>query len=128
MKGRVLLGFGGAIAVIGSFMGWATFSVFFSFLSRSGIELGYGVASALLGVALVASTAKGGQLPDREARMLILGSLGILALAGIAAVSLPAGLSGLEFHQFSLGLVLTAVGGGLACVGGALRLRPRDVR
>lgn len=123
MTSQLLLGLGGVIALIGSFMAWASFSLFDSFLIKTGIELGYGVVSALLSIGAIASTILSGRAARRALLLSVLASLGILGVAAVAALALSSGLPGLEFHRYRLGLAVTAIGGGIACLGAALRRR-----
>lgn len=115
--------FGGVIALVGSFMTWASFSLLFSFLSKSGVELGYGLASALLGVVVLSTGLRERTVRDGDPIVDALAPIGILVVAVVAAAALPGGLPGLEFQDYRLGLVATAIGGGLACLGVALPRR-----
>lgn len=123
MVSRILRVVGGVIALVACFMTWASFSLLFSFLSKSGVELGYGLASGLLSVVVLSSGLRGRTVRDGDPILDALAPIGILAVAIVAAAALPGGLPGLEFHGYRPGLVATAIGGGLACLGVALRRR-----
>ena len=118
-----MLVFGGVIALVACLMPWASFSLLFSFLSKSGVELGYGLASALLGVVVLSTGLRERTVRDGDPTVDALAPIGILVVAVVAAAALPGGLPGLDFHGYRLGLVATAIGGGLACLGVALRRR-----
>lgn len=125
MAGRIGLAVGGAVALVGSLLAWATFSVLFSFYSRTGLELGYGILSALFAMVSVIS----GIGARRWTRALsFVGAIGILGAAALAAIVVRwngPGSPGLEFHRYGLGLLVTVIGGGIALAGAILRARDR---
>lgn len=109
---------GGTAAVLGSFLTWARFDVQFSILPMTGIDLGYGILTGLLGLAAImlalvpAPESFAGRI---RVGQVVLGCTILLTSAvvatGIQAQVIPGDLS---FRSYGLGLVVTGIGGALA--------------
>ena len=113
----------GCQPLIGSFTSWATFSVLFSFLTKTGIELGYGMVSALLSLVVISSTLREWAGRTNTRPLDAVAPIGIVGTTVVAAIALQAGTPELEFEGHRLGLFVTGLGGGLAVVGFALSRR-----
>lgn len=129
LTARVLMTLGGMVGLVGSFLTWATFNIQFSIVRMTGVDLGYGLLTCLFAIAVIASgfAATG---PRWVYVLSLIGALGILLTAAIAAVGVQAGvgLPGVatslpEFRRYGIGLAVTAIGGGLALAGAHLRGR-----
>lgn len=131
LAARMALVIGGLGALFSSFQTWVVFSVLFSFIPTSGAVLGYGLITALFAIPVIGS----GLVPSGSSmsrRAIAVGSLcasGIVVGVAVAAIGIRVGvaipvfyLSLPEFHRYGLGLVATAICGGVAMAGARQRL------
>jgi hypothetical protein len=131
LAARAALVIGGLGALFSSFQTWAVFTVLFSFVPVTGAVLGYGLITALFAIPVIAS----GLVPPGSPmarRMIAVGSLcasGIVVGVAVAAIVIQVGValpvfyqSLPEVHRYGLGLVATAISGGVAMAGARRRL------
>lgn len=126
LAARMALVIGGLGALFGSFQTWVVFSVLFSFIPVSGAVLGYGLITALFAIPVVGS----GLVPSgspMSRRAIAVGSLcasGIVVGVAVAAIGIQVGVAIPVFYvtlpevrRYGIGLVATAICGGVAMAG-----------
>lgn len=121
-----LLGIGGALLMVGSFLPWVVASALFLEASRSGVELGIGIVTLLLGLAVgvVALSVRGWRAPDWLVALLVAPS----ALVGLGAVLLGVAVLADDSSEFvqgrpGSGLLAVVAGCVLVVIGGIMAFR-----
>jgi len=129
---RAALVVGGLLTLVGSGMTWTSFSFMNSGMGKTGIELGYGIVTGLLGIMIVALGVAPTRIlsVQRVARLGLRTAAGVVMVTAVAFVAVRAGV-GLVFDlpdfqaygRYGLGLATTAIGGSLGIAGARMLAR-----